>query len=44
MCATSRITTKLFVTSHNLFDVGQYNDINYQNPGRWLEAGLKFKF
>ena len=44
LCSTNRITTKLFVTGHNLFDVSQYNDINYQNPGRWLEAGLKFKF
>lgn len=44
VCATSRTTTKLFVTGHNLFDVGQYTDINFQNPGRWLEAGLKFKF
>jgi vitamin B12 transporter len=44
LCATSRISTKAFVTAHNLFNVEQDNSIAYQNPNRWLEAGLKFKF
>ncbi len=42
--ATSRITTKAFATAHNLFNVEQDNSITFQNPSRWLEAGLKFNF
>lgn len=34
----------LFFAVHNLFDVGQYWDYEYENPGRWLEGGLVFRF
>lgn len=34
----------VFMTLHNLTDVGQYWHAYYQNPGRWLEVGLRFHF
>ena len=44
LCASGRTATKLFVTGHNLFNGFQYEAFPYQNPRRWLEAGLKFTF
>ena len=34
----------LFLTGHNIFNGSQYYAKNYKNPGRWIEAGLKFMF
>lgn len=35
---------ELFAVAHNLFDGSQSASIEYINPGRWLEAGIKFRF
>jgi len=34
----------LFVTGHNLFNGSQYVRDYYPNAGRWLEAGVRYKF
>jgi vitamin B12 transporter len=38
------VTPELFFTAHNLFNGLQYVDSSKINPGRWLEAGVKFHF
>jgi vitamin B12 transporter len=35
--------TELFLTGHNLFE-GQQRQSRFTTPGRWFEAGLRFKF
>ena len=35
---------ELFVTAHNIFDGEQHPTYLYMNPGRWVEAGLRYKF
>jgi vitamin B12 transporter len=35
---------EVFGTGHNLFDGDQYYHFAHPNPGRWLEAGLKYRF
>jgi vitamin B12 transporter len=34
----------VFMTLHNLTDADQYWHVYYQNPGRWIEVGLRFHF
>lgn len=34
----------LFATAHNLFDGRYYWNPIYENPHRWVEAGLRFYF
>ncbi len=38
------LRTELFGVVRNLFNSSQYWDIDYQNPGRWLEAGVTVRF
>jgi vitamin B12 transporter len=38
------IKPELFLTVHNIFDDAYYLSIDYMNPGRWMEAGIKFHF
>ncbi|OHE59264.1 MAG: hypothetical protein A2Z47_07755 [Thermodesulfovibrio sp. RBG_19FT_COMBO_42_12] len=33
-----------FLTGHNIFNDAQYAIEFYENPSRWIEAGLRFKF
>ncbi len=42
--STEKTKTELFLTAHNIFNGSQYDDILVQNPKRWVEAGLRFKF
>jgi vitamin B12 transporter len=42
--STERTRTELFLTAHNIFNASQYDDVLIQNPRRWVEAGLRFKF
>ncbi len=35
---------ELFFTIHNLFSSSQYLDELQENPGRWVEAGIKVSF
>jgi vitamin B12 transporter len=35
---------RLFAAVHNLFDGRDYQAIAYENPHRWVEAGLRFNF
>ena len=35
---------EVFLTAHNLFDGSQYLRDFFKNPGRWIEAGLRYKF
>lgn len=39
-----RTAVDIFMTLHNLTDAGQYWHLFYQNPGRWIEIGLRFSF
>ena len=41
---TANTRTALFFTAHNLFNGSQYFDEILENPGRWLEAGVRFHF
>ena len=34
----------VFFTAHNIFDASSYPDFLQQNPGRWLEAGVRCSF
>lgn len=34
----------IFLAAHNLFNGSQYWDYEYPNPGRWVEAGMRFRF
>ncbi len=38
------LRAEAFVMGRNLFNGSQYLDIDYQNPNRWLEAGMTLKF
>ncbi len=42
--AKGKTSTELFLTAHNLFDGSQYTFGDSKNPGRWIEAGIRFKF
>jgi vitamin B12 transporter len=42
--ASENLSSELFLTAHNLFSGSQYTNGDSKNPGRWLEAGVKFKF
>ena len=33
-----------FVSIHNLFNSAQYPINFYMNPGRWIEAGVRYAF
>jgi vitamin B12 transporter len=33
-----------FLTGHNIFNGAQYSTEFYENPKRWIEAGIRFKF
>ncbi len=41
---TEQTALDLFVTCHNLFDGRHYWFSLYENPHRWVEAGLRFYF
>jgi vitamin B12 transporter len=38
------MAAQLFFTAHNLFQGSQYTLGDRKNPGRWVEAGIRFKF
>jgi len=40
----SELSPELFFSVHNLFNDSQYLKGNWQNTGRWLEGGARFKF
>jgi vitamin B12 transporter len=42
--AFQSVKPEFFFTAHNLFNGLQYTDYSQINPGRWLEAGVKFHF
>ncbi|MDD1751367.1 MAG: TonB-dependent receptor, partial [Methanothrix sp.] len=42
--STDKTKTELFLTAHNIFNGSQYEDIVMQNPKRWAEVGIRFKF
>ncbi len=45
LCTTGRTTTTAFFTTHNLFNGRETAYKNfYENPDRWLEAGVKLQF
>ncbi|GAB4387355.1 MAG: TonB-dependent receptor [Thermodesulfovibrionales bacterium] len=33
-----------FVTAHNILNGARYNDGRFQNPSRWVEAGLRLRY
>ncbi len=35
---------EFFLAVHNIFDGSQYHDSDFQNPGRWVESGIKISF
>jgi vitamin B12 transporter len=37
-------SVELFFSIHNIFNGFQYSYIEYINPRRWLEAGIRFRF
>jgi vitamin B12 transporter len=39
-----RTNVDVFMTLHNITDADQYWHVFYQNPGRWIEVGLRFYF
>ena len=41
---TGKIALDLFGSAHNIFDANSYNDQLQQNPGPWLEAGVRCTF
>jgi vitamin B12 transporter len=42
--STEKTNTEIFLTAHNIFNGSHYAYGDTKNPGRWLEAGLRFKF
>jgi vitamin B12 transporter len=38
------LSSELFFTGHNLFNGSQYVGTVYQNPRRWVEAGIRIEF
>jgi vitamin B12 transporter len=41
---TGKIALDVFAVAHNIFDANSYNNQFYENPGRWLEAGVRCPF
>lgn len=41
---SGRTNFDVFMTLHNVTDAEQYWHVFYQNPGRWIEVGLRFYF
>ena len=41
---TKTTTLEAFFTGHNILDASSYSDILEQNPRRWLEAGIRYRF
>jgi vitamin B12 transporter len=41
---SERKSAEVFLTGHNIFNGAQYASSIAQNPGRWVEAGLRIKF
>lgn len=41
---TPNVKAELFISVHNIFGTEQSLEIIYQNPGRWLEGGLRIAF
>jgi vitamin B12 transporter len=41
---TNNMTGEVFLTAHNLFNNSQYLMELYQNPGRWVEVGIRYRF
>jgi vitamin B12 transporter len=41
---TKTMCTELFFSVHNLFDGAQYLLVDNENPGRWIEAGIRLDF
>ena len=39
-----RTSLDIFMTLHNLTDADQYWHLFFENPGRWIEVGLRFYF
>lgn len=39
-----RLSLDIFFTARNIFDASSYADITMQNPGRWVEAGVRCSF
>jgi len=37
-------TLEAFLTAHNIFNASQYAIDGFENPKRWIEAGLRYKF
>jgi vitamin B12 transporter len=37
-------SVEVFLSGHNIFNGSQYTGVIAQNPGRWVEAGLRLKF
>jgi vitamin B12 transporter len=44
ICKSRSSSAEAFLTVHNLFDASQYWLENYKNAGRWIEAGVRYKF
>jgi vitamin B12 transporter len=42
--ATLPKPTEFYLAVHNILDESQYFDEYYKNPGRWVEAGIRYKF
>ncbi len=42
--STPKTATEIFMTAHNIFNGSQYSFGDQKNPGRWVEAGVRFKF
>lgn len=40
----AKAEAEVFLTAHNLFNGFYYTFDVYKNPGRWVEAGVKFRF
>jgi len=38
------VRLELFGSIHNIFNSSQYYSMWYQNPGRWVEAGVTVRF
>jgi len=44
ICSIGMTDTEVFMTGHNIFSGSQYTNGDVKNPGRWVEAGLRFRF
>jgi vitamin B12 transporter len=42
--STEKTNTELFLTTHNIFNGSHYTVGDRKNAGRWVEAGVRFKF